>query len=511
MTDAMPDPKAPDPRDGALAFGLGFLLAFRPLAGMDAPWHLAMGEAHLAEGLVLKSDPISWIEGARPSDMGAWLGQVLFALAEDLGGLGLARALVAAIAGLLLLVVQRIAHRRTGLRSLAALAVAITAALALHRFRLRPDVFSLLMAVLVLDRLDRGAPTANLAAAEADVAGGRRRALHLFVLCALWTNLHPGVVVAPVFALAQWGMARFRAGGLAFLACLAGASLRPRGPLDLIDIAYETARTGPLVPEWQGLWAFDPLRFPGEWILLLLIGGATLATIFWGSGASDGRRLEGRRLLELMALGLGGRAIRLLYFLAWPAIGTLERLAPLVRSRPGAGRAALILAALLVISMPGRDRFRAAAAAREAGLSPWADVYEPNYPVDAARFLAGRDLEGRLFHPVKWGGYLGRELAPRYRSAHDGRITYFGKERAAELLGFAEAARRPDLTEKHALEILVMPPGVIRPEEVLGAGQRPDRVRRWVPVHADPVAAVFVDALGPHAETNLASLRGRGR
>ena len=85
MTDAIPDPQAPDPRDGALAFGLGFLLAFRPLAGMDAPWHLAMGEAHLAEGLVLSHDPLSWIEGARPSDRGAWLGQVLFALAEELG------------------------------------------------------------------------------------------------------------------------------------------------------------------------------------------------------------------------------------------------------------------------------------------------------------------------------------------------------------------------------------------------------------------------------------------
>jgi hypothetical protein len=492
--------KGADPRDSVLAFLLGFGLAFRPLAGMDAPWHLAMGQAHLKEGPWLSEDPISWIAGDRPSDMGAWLGQVLFALAEQIGGLGLARALVAGVAGLLLVVVHRIAARRTGRRNLAALAVALTAALALHRFRLRPDVFSLLMAVLVLDRLDRGAEGGE----GAD--GAHRRALVLFALCALWTNLHPGVVVAPLFAAALWGLHRRRRGGLALLACLLGASLRPRGPLDLIDIAWETARTGPLVPEWSGLWKLDFGTFLGEWLLLLGIGALWFATSLRGA-----RRLSAAALLEFLALGLGARAVRLLYFLAWPAIGALERLAPRLEGRPLANRAVWLLALLLIVLMPGRDRVDAALRAREAGLSPWADVYEPNYPRGAADFLAGHRLQGRLFHPVKWGGFLGRELMPHYRSAHDGRITYFGKELAAELLGFADPALRPGIVDRHGLEILVLPPGLLRPDEILAAGQRPEGGRRWLPLYADPVAAVFMDARGEHATANLDTLRGRGR
>ena len=102
--------------------------------------------------------------------------------------------------------------------------------------------------------------------------------------------------------------------------------------------------------------------------------------------------------------------------------------------------------------------------------------------------------------------HLGHRRSPRYRTAHDGRITLFGKELAAELLQFDDPRLRPSLIEKYELEILVVPPHMVPHDDIAIASVR-DPVRRWIIVHSDPVAVVLVDVHGKNFEHNASVLK----
>lgn len=459
-------------------FLLGFLTAYRPIAGMDFHWHLGMGRAYLEHGPRLDVDPHTHLPLVRAPDMGEWGGQVTFALLDRAGGVTAIRVMLAAVFGGACLLTAALARRRTACVELVWLAVAVFIAAALLRIRGRPDVFSIAGVLVLLGLLDR-APS--------------RRTTALFAALGLvWVNLHPGVVAAPALtALTAFG-GRVRARLVQAAALALGACVSPRGPFTTVEIAWRTVRTGPLVPEFRSPFVQDPAAFADEWCLL----AGVAATVVWAAT----RRPRGAGALALAAAGLAmaARSTRLLYMLAPAFLAALPALDRAVRARPPRRRAAAALAAVLVLAFPVRDRLAAAASARDVGLSPFADLYEPRYPVEATRFLAAYDLRGNLFHPVGWGGYLGLHLAPRYRTAHDGRITLFGRELAEELLEFNDPRMRRVLTERLALEILVVPHSMIPRDDP-----------RWVVVHSDPVAVVLIDSRGPNAEHNAAALKSR--
>ncbi|MCB1002745.1 MAG: hypothetical protein KDB35_01025, partial [Acidimicrobiales bacterium] len=424
----------------------------------------------------------------RRPDMGAWLGENVFALVVRVAGLEGLGLLVALVAAATLFVVHSFALRRTQDEAAALLAAAFAAACSIQRWRGRPDIFSILLFFLMLTMLEWPA--------------GRRRRFGLFGLVVLWMNLHPGAIVAPLFIaarafgdrglrLAADARATFGDAALALVAL----SMTPWGPLESIELVRLTMATGPLVSEWRALWDQPFLDATGslfgaqgrEQVLMLALLGFVLWT-----------RPRRRLLIDLGGLALALRSVRLLSMATPVFVSALATVA-----RPRRRPLLLALAAVLLIAFPIAERWHWYRKTAARGDSPFVALYAPHYPVAAADFIADHRLEGRLFHPVRWGGYLGWRLAPRNRSAHDGRISLWGAERAAHMEDFLEPARREALRRELGFEILVLPPGLLRREEEAALGGR------WLLVTADPVAAVYVDAKGEHAGHNLDRLRPR--
>ncbi len=458
-----------------LLFGL--LVGFRPVAGMDYHFHLAMGRAHLAQGPRLKTDPLSVLPAIRPPDMGAWGAATLMAWLEGWGGTVAVQALFASLTALYFLLAYRLGRRHLDRRELAFLLFAVAAAAATHRIRLRPDLFSLVGVLLMLSViLDEPTP---------------RRAVSLFFLVLVWAQLHPGVLIAPVLAGIVAVGPEFRRRWHQPVLAAAALCLTPRGPLDSLDLLFETLKARSLVSEWNPLWALPFKDYVYAWGLVALCGLAVL----WAS-CSLWRRSPG--LWGLAGFGLLGpfRGYRLMHLLVPSLLVSLSSLTSKIPRGPWARRFLWSAAVILLVAVPFKDRIERALACRRFGLSPFAALYEPNYPVQATRFLEETGLQGNVFTPVRWGGYVGLHLSPPPRMAHDGRVSLFGVDLARELLGWRRPGALGRLADDFGIEILVLP---VEDANVPRG--------RWVPVHSDPAGVVFVDRRGRHGPANLERLR----
>lgn len=455
-----------------LVFALGAVTAFRPFSGIDAHWHLAMGQAYLEHGLWLDHDPISYLSFVRAVDMGAWGGQVLFAFVHRFFGWAGINSVVALVAAACHLVVFNLTWKRSRDIASSMLVVAVFAAAAAERWRGRPDVFSILFFIVMVALLNRS---------DHEKKGG----LLYGGLALIWINFHPGAIVMPGFAIvaAFCGQTRKR---MIQAGCAAVALLvTPRGPIELCKLVYHTVTTGSLVPEWRPLWQQPFEQFQADWFLLAVVVAIFLMDRPW----------RNKRGIPALALLMTIRSFRLSYMLmspVWLAMST--------RPSPRRQKIYAALAVVLILWGPVRKRSIAFNDSREIGASPWTGIYEPAYPVGSADFIESRKLEGNLFHPVGWGGYLGWRLAPRNKSAHDGRISEWGFETAKELLEFQSPQDREKIRAKLGFEISVVS---LRQGAPFYQGKELEQFGgRWRLVYSDNFAAVFIDTQGPHWSVN---------
>ncbi|MHC4376026.1 MAG: hypothetical protein ACYS26_05445, partial [Planctomycetota bacterium] len=166
-----------------------------PIASGDLWWHLRTGQWILDHGALPEIDPFSHTAGDTHWILQEYLSQVLFALVHGALGFGGLRVLGALLALALLIWVQRIAARQVG-GAWASLLTAAFAVLFALKWELRPHLLS---AFLVL-RLH-----ALLFPAERRGPGddpGTRQWFEVFLLSALWVQLHAEALFAPIFALA---------------------------------------------------------------------------------------------------------------------------------------------------------------------------------------------------------------------------------------------------------------------------------------------------------------------
>ncbi|VTR95873.1 Uncharacterized protein OS=Smithella sp. SCADC GN=ER57_03855 PE=4 SV=1 [Gemmata massiliana] len=173
---------------GAVAFLLVWLmlLAVGRSAFFRDPgtfWHTTTGELILKDGF-LRADPYTFTFGGQWWVPYQWLGEVGMALAHRIGGfdtqlLG-AVTLIAAVFAWLTVRLQR-----TGLHPILVYGtVALALAAAGSHFHVRPHLFTLACMTVVA-----------VALAETDVARPRlKRLFWLIPLCAVWTNVHGGVL-----------------------------------------------------------------------------------------------------------------------------------------------------------------------------------------------------------------------------------------------------------------------------------------------------------------------------
>ncbi|MBM3981855.1 MAG: hypothetical protein FJ304_16605 [Planctomycetes bacterium] len=173
---------------GAVAFALVWLLllAAGRAAFFNDPgtfWHVTTGELILKDGFV-RADPFTFTFAGQWWVPYQWLGEVGMALAHRAGGFdALLLGAVTIVAAVFAWLAARLL--RTGLHPvLVGGAVAVALAAAGSHFHVRPHLFTIAAMAGVLVLLS-----------ETDVARPRpKRLFWLLPLCAVWTNVHGGVL-----------------------------------------------------------------------------------------------------------------------------------------------------------------------------------------------------------------------------------------------------------------------------------------------------------------------------
>jgi hypothetical protein len=220
-----------------------------------------------------------------------------------------------------------------------------------------------------------------------------------------------------------------------------------------------------LIPEWQRLWE-RPEFLPESVVCLYLVGvcvWAALVRIRSGpqppTGTDPQARGVGIRDLAIAFLGFGlaASAVRFLFTLVLPALAATRPLDRVV-ARYFPVRAGVFAASMIaVIALPLQHLDTVWTGVKAIGVSAYLGPEPPGYPVAAAQFLANSELSGNLAHPARWGGYLAWKLAPRFRTATDGRVTHFGAELAREWSQGIDSPAREEIFARRGVDLVVVP------------------------------------------------------
>ena len=387
-----------------------------PLKEGDEWMHLAIGRWMLAHGTLLPSpDPLIW------HDLGGdlqheWLAQVVLAGVTQLlgfAGLRLLRGvLIAAAAGL----VAHLLHRASQRWSAALAGTALWWLVTQPHAAARPHILGWLFALAVLGVL----------LAKPD-PWSRRRWLAYGVLLVVWAQAHSSQIVAPVcVGLHTLGLAwtRWRAAqpplDRPWLArtLLAGAAVfaQPCG-WQLLPYALRSPKVAEgLVEEWAPTWAPD-IWHVQPWVPLAL-AALLLAVLV---AARQPRSPTFPNLLPALLASVESLHTRRMTFFAWlPLLFVVGRLRVAV---PAAVRTALALAVAGGVWWT---------VGRVPAIWPENDWVLGNFPVAATQFLAMTPLQGRLFNPDPWGGWLAWWLKGSLQPSTDGRMLMAGRQWALD-------------------------------------------------------------------------------
>jgi hypothetical protein len=445
-----------------------------PLREGDTFWHLAIGRYLLEHHRFAHPDPFVWnaLPGAEDV-LHEWLSELLMALVAR-AGLGAVRVLRALLAGAIVGVIFLAARRRSA-PPLAFTAAAVSWVFLLPNLSARPHLFGLLCAALVL----------LLLPVETGPLPPRRRAL-LTGLLILWANLHSSVLLAPLLAgchlAGRLGECAWRRrwspdlrvwanrSAVALLATL----LQPAG-WRLWPYALSTpAVNREFSDEWLSL--FDP-RLAGDptrlaWLLLAV--ALLVAVVLEARAAGD--RFPGRwvALACLIFAASNRRMTAFLFLTVLYTAGVFARRVRLDLRRPLAeGWVATVALTAVAVSLP-RVQLGGPPVARGA------------FPEETARFLRRARLEGRLFNPEAWGGYLSWALSPQYQVFADGRWPLVGRQAIADNIAVMSRSGDPEaLLERHGIDVLVESTAF----HLRVPGLDP---RRWSLAHQDDTAVVLL-------------------
>jgi hypothetical protein len=480
---------------GILLFGLLAMTA-RNAVDPDLWWHLRTGQWIMETGHIPRSDPFSFTRAGSPWVAHEWLSEVTFyEIWKHSGEAGLIvfSALVTT-AGFMLLYL-----RSPGKPPWAAATLALGAVAAAPTWGVRPQMFTLALASLMLWLLERGEERPRLL-------------LWIPPLFLFWLNLHAGFALGPALLVAYgaglvWEMAAgatpWQESRLYFLrivlvltACLALVPLNPSGvqlyryPLDVL----RSAGMRSFIIEW-----FPPDFHQLRYLPLFLIWLALLWAL-----ASSRSRPKARVLVPLFLTFLAAvdavRHIPLLVLLATPVIAAAFPVTSSLRQFSWARR---------VASRRPRLAFRGAVLLLLAGfaVSRWAGLVRNQarteaelFPAQAMEFLRSHPTPSRLFVYYDWGGYAIWKLYPDYRVFVDGRADLYGDDLLRQ---FQEAAQLragwAQVLDRWGVQAVLVPPsGALAQGLLLDA--------RWHAEYRDLQAVLFVSTPLPPKTSELSGI-----
>jgi hypothetical protein len=465
------------------------ILLQKPLLNSDGDLarHLRHGRYMLEHGGLIRADPFSFTRPGAPFVGFEYGSQLLYALAERVGGL----PAVAVLAGLLIAftyaLLTRFLLKRGADPLLACLTVALAIALGAGHWTARPHLFSFVAIVILLDLLE----------------GRRRRSvLACAALFAIWANLHGGFVygwiliglylVGSVGEL-LWSDDRdaWRERVRYYLTMLVTAmTVTVLNPYGLGLHRHLIGFFGkPFLMDNTAEFVSPDFHEPAAKVFL----GILLVTF--------GSLILGRRrptLPRLLVMGVGAafalmsvRNIPLFGLTALPVFalhvddawrrlpdpggvrGRFEATATRTSSLPWA----LPIAALLC--------WLAAAGGRIGGLQLISDRFDGTvFPVAAVAKARNEQLEGRLFSDFAWGGYV--EYAwPEQKVFIDGGTDFFGEDvfrEYARIKGLTPGWR--DLLARRDISLMLLRRESTLAHEILRDG-------RWSLLYCDSLAVML--------------------
>lgn len=498
------------------------LATLGPITSGDLWWHLRTGEWILAHGELPKVDPFSHTAGDTHWVLQEYGSQVLFALFYELGGFWALKAL-GALLGLAILVVVFFRARAELRTSWAVAFTALFALLFALKWELRPHLISLLF-FFWLERCLF--PRGRTLTAKRFATPPPRRLLELGLLAMVWVQLHAEALFAPLLTLAVAtgaGVAVLREkasprhalvwAGM-FGAALVGSLASP-----LFAEPHVYALVGRGVPqlyieEWFRPWVlpgdprFAPVSlavFGAYWAALAVGLGFVLVKLRRRFAHAPGnavtqpsapllaREVSWERLAFLAGCLLFAISARRFFWLTWFPL--LDAFAWWLHHRKNkVGVAHFAWAVTLACGVATLCTHYPAAAWRSIEHGRGAEVVDDTlFPVHAANFARDAGLEGKLFHPYEWGGYLG--FVTEQPVFIDGRTVLFEKVIPERWLAENDLGQRQQVLEARGVDIIVMDRFVETP-----AGLAPWQPGggKWVAAWVDERAVVWVRRGSPN-------------
>ncbi len=496
----------------AVVFSLLAVYALRSIYCIDIFWHIVVGEWIVENRAIPSVDTFSAVHPDRPWTPFQWLYEVIVYGLDAAGGLLLLRLVHVSLILLGFALLYRAARLELG-PALAILVLTVGIVLFGDRFRVRPHVFNLVFMMGLLP-----------------VFFGRWRRLRwpgmlgVGAVGWLWANIHAGgallmpvalggvsagalfkMVAAPPAGNGEGGVGWWRRQPPElrrdFLQALR-LSLVVVVPMLLMPGFFKGVITAitmygasvELIPEWgqptdyfallgERGWLHHTLVGFAPYVLIVMLGGYVMAMVL-------ARRTErvpwSEVLLGALMLYLAQRSLRFVYLGVVPLIFLLRQLRDGIGAEGGSARRRHVMIALaltlslgaMAVSWHYNITVQRGGFARALARIP--ETLEPSrFPVEAADFLAEAEIEGRVLHLAKWGGYLLYKLWPRASVFADGRGN-FDMVQVGTLVATHRAYHRADSLERacrlYGFDIVIFPAPVFHELDW-------DR-ERWVRIYA---------------------------
>jgi len=465
------------------------LLLQKPLLNSDGDLarHLRHGRYMLEHGEIIRADPFSFTRSGAPFIGFEYGSQLLYALAERMGGLPAVAVLAGLLIALTYAVLSAFLLERRVDPLLAYLTVGVAIALGAGHWTARPHLFSFIAVVILLGLLERRSARGILGCA---------------VLFVIWANLHGGFVYGWIL------IGIYLTGSLGELAWREDRGVwRERVKYYLIMLATSVIVTA-LNP-----YGLQLHRHLFEFFQKPFLRDNTAEFV-----SPDFHELGGKvflfvLLLCVFALTLHRRRPTLPHLLLVYAGIAFALIS--VRNIPLFGLTALPVVALHVNELwnrlpdPGGVRGRFAATARQTSTLSWAlpvaallavlaaaggrvgsaqvirnEFDATIFPVTAVSKARKEQLEGRLFSEFAWGGYVVYAW-PEQKIFIDGGTDFFGEDLFRQYGAIKQMAPGwRDTLAKHGISLMLLNRGSTLAHELAREG-------RWTLWHCDSLAVLF--------------------
>ena len=407
------------------------ILLQKPLLNSDGdlPRHLRHGRYMLEHGELIRADPFSFTRPGAPFVGFEYGSQLLFALAERLGGLPAVAVLAALLVALAYALLTRFLLKNGVDPLLACLTVAMAIALGAGHWNARPHLFSFL-AVVILLRLLEERP--------------RKPMLATGLLFVIWANLHGGFVygwiligIYLVGSLGElvWGQDRteWRVRARYYLTMLAtavGATLLNPHGLELHRHLLKFFAT-PYLMDNTAEFVSPDFHESGAKVFLAVIMLCLVSLTLHRP-----RPNLPRLLLICAGIGFALISVRNVPLFGLTALPILALHLDIIWRRlpdPGGGRGRFETTAATTSTLPWTLPILvllaglALANGHVGSLQLIGDEFDSTvFPVAAVAKARNEHLQGRLFNDFTWGGYLVYAW-PEQKIFIDGGTDFFGE------------------------------------------------------------------------------------